>query len=58
MVGAKIKDQQGLMKDRVREGERYSEKKTGTDWEKEAELDKTRVRWGKVREGLSESGTG
>ena len=26
MVGAKIKDQQGLMKDRVREGERYSER--------------------------------
>ena len=25
-VGAKIKDQQGLMKDRVREGERYSER--------------------------------
>ena len=27
-VGAKIKDQQGLMKDRVREGERYSEKES------------------------------
>ena len=26
VVGAKIKDQQGLIKDRVREGERYSEK--------------------------------
>ena len=28
LVGAKIKDQQGLMKDRVREGERYSEKES------------------------------
>ena len=26
LVGAKIKDQQGLIKDRVREGERYSER--------------------------------
>ena len=26
VVSAKIKDQQGLMKDRVREGERYSER--------------------------------
>ena len=28
VVSAKIKDQQGLMKDRVREGERYSEKES------------------------------
>ena len=28
VVSAKIKDQQGLMKDRVREGERYSDKES------------------------------
>ena len=36
-VGAKIKDQQGLMKDRVREGERYSEREIGREREGQGE---------------------